>query len=360
MPSEHGKHTSRQTTYLQLAIVFTLIFIFLCTMNGYVIFRFWPLFHLPGGIVPYIVTIVMAASFPFLILVIRWRYCHICRLLYIAVAIWLGFVVITIPFLLLRDIIGFVIPVPPVGSTWAVLLLSTSMTLWGLINGSIIRIKTVNIPDFPAKARIVQLTDLHIGTVHNRGYLEPIVEKVNALDPDMIIISGDIVSGTTPLRNGMFDVLGHLNAPTVFIPGNHEHYEGIDRFIEIFRTTGIPVLRNSSRVIKGIRIVGIDYLAEDVSILHSQLQTNTHQPIVLVRHVPAMIDDPRINLILSGHTHGGQIFPFNLLMHTYTPFIKGLYRGKYTKLYISQGSGTWGPPMRVCSSNEITLFHLGK
>ncbi|MFA6089803.1 MAG: metallophosphoesterase, partial [Candidatus Woesearchaeota archaeon] len=192
-----------------------------------------------------------------------------------------------------------------------------------------------------------------------------IIEKTNSLNPDVVVITGDFVDGSGKLSIKTFEQLNNIKAPTFMVMGNHEFYEGEQRVIDLLSETKVKVLRNESELIKGINIIGLDY-SENKSYVAEHLKNiefNNSKPTILLNHVPMGYEDAAksgVKLQLSGHTHNGQIFPFTLLVKARFPKINGLYNIDNLSLYVSPGTGTWGPPMRLGSKNEITVLKLKK
>jgi hypothetical protein len=190
------------------------------------------------------------------------------------------------------------------------------------------------------------------------------VEKTNALDPDMVVITGDFFDGIGPVNKKTVAPLRNINARTFFVMGNHERYGDLDRIAALMAETGVAMLRNEVVEYKGVQLVGADYPErenqKDTPYLR-ELKVKKGLPSVLMYHPPTGIEyavQAGIDLQVSGHTHNGQLFPFNLLAKLFFPYIKGLYQIDGMYLYVSPGTGTWGPPMRLGSHNEITLINL--
>lgn len=222
--------------------------------------------------------------------------------------------------------------------------------------------------------KIIQLSDLHIGDGQNKKWLENVVTKVNSQAPDIVAITGDLIDGK--LENLMYDVepLKNLKAKygVYFVTGNHEFYSGADQWCNFLTSLNINVLRNQSKIIKNdkgdlLAIAGIeDYSANFIPGYSSNISTSIKNlenniPIILLAHQPNSIDEAAklgIKLQLSGHTHGGQIWPFNFLVKLQQPYVKGLHMHNNTALYISSGTGQWGPPMRFLTKKEISVINL--
>ncbi len=224
--------------------------------------------------------------------------------------------------------------------------------------------------------RIVQITDVHVGASVQRDALQAIVDKVQSLSPDLIAVTGDLVDGSVAELQAHTAPLAGLAAPlgVWFVTGNHEYYSGAPAWIAEVERLGIPTLMNEHRVLawKGARIClgGVtDRKAGDLLPEHESdvdgafLDAPDADLRLLLAHQPQAVyqaSQRGVDLQLSGHTHGGQYFPFNLLVHLFQPFVAGLHRVEQTWLYVSRGTGFWGPPNRVGSESEITEVVLRK
>ena len=223
--------------------------------------------------------------------------------------------------------------------------------------------------------RIVQLTDIHVGPTIGRAFIEQIVERTNALAPDLIAITGDLVDGTVGQLAAAIEPLARLQAPqgVYFVTGNHEYFSGAEPWLNELNRLGIRVLRNE-RVSIDNGTVGFDLAGvEDRSAVHygglppqEALGRALHdrdpgRELVLLAHQPRTLLDAEpfgIGLQLSGHTHGGQMWPFNFVVGLQQPFVAGLHRRGSSQIYVSRGTGYWGPPMRLGAPAEITEIRL--
>jgi predicted MPP superfamily phosphohydrolase len=282
------------------------------------------------------------------------------RILYTIAACWFGTSFILFWVVVACDIVGLVFRVRGFHLGVAALGVTAMLAVASIINAQFIRVKTVDMPSFGKELRAVLLTDIHIGTVWSGEHLRKIVAMTNALQPDVVFITGDIVSGGTLLTPGLFAPLADIHAPAFFAYGNHEHYEGIEEVKKALDGTGVRILCDEKTDLNGIEIVGVDYRRRDghtQSVLN-ELGVSRDKPTILMHHIPIDPQHEGVTLVLSGHTHNGQIVPFNFVVQLRYKFVHGLYTFGDTRLYVSPGTGTWGPPMRLGSMNEITLFKL--
>jgi predicted MPP superfamily phosphohydrolase len=266
-------------------------------------------------------------------------------------------------------------------SALAVPLLALAVTVIGFINARrLAQIKRVDVPiaGLPRELdgyAIAQISDIHVGPTIKRAYLNAIVNKVNALKPDAIAVTGDLVDGSVQRLALHTAPLSRLAAPdgVFFVTGNHEYYSGAEQWIAEVRRLGLRVLMNE-HVIRhrgqaSLMIAGVtDYTAQHFNPAHKSdpLQAAAGAPDgvavkVLLAHQPRSAPaaaDAGFDLQLSGHTHGGQFFPWNLFVPLQQPFVAGLNRVRSLWVYTSRGTGYWGPPKRFGAPSEITLVRL--
>jgi predicted MPP superfamily phosphohydrolase len=266
-------------------------------------------------------------------------------------------------------------------SAIAVPLLALAVTFIGFINARrlarVVRVDVpiVGLPQELAGYAIAQISDIHVGPTIKRGYLNAIVNKVNSLKPDAIAVTGDLVDGSVQRLALHTEPLGRLSAPdgAFFVTGNHEYYSGAEQWIAEVRRLGLRVLLNEHVIRRRgqavLMIAGVtDYTAQHFNPAH---KSDPHLAAagapddvavrVLLAHQPRSAPaaaDAGFDLQLSGHTHGGQFFPWNLFVPLQQPFVAGLNRVRSLWVYTSRGTGYWGPPKRFGAPSEITLVRL--
>lgn len=220
--------------------------------------------------------------------------------------------------------------------------------------------------------RIALISDVHLGPINNGNALIGVVQRINALEPDMVAIAGDLADGMVEQYGKTAEALSSLKAPVYFVTGNHEYYWDEEAWIRHLQSLGIQVLAGDHRVITkddaNLIIAGVsDLMGDGFHSVHSidpQAALN-NAPCsdfrVLLAHQPGSAFEAAragFDLQLSGHTHGGQFFPWNILIHKIQPFAAGLYRHNGMWVYTSRGTGFWGPPVRLGAPSEITLLEL--
>jgi predicted MPP superfamily phosphohydrolase len=236
---------------------------------------------------------------------------------------------------------------------------------------------TVRLPRLAASrdgTTIVQLTDLHVGPTIGRAFIEDIVRRTNDLRPDLVAITGDLVDGSVERLRHAVEPLRDLKAThgVFFVTGNHEYFSGPGPWRAELRRLGIRVLENE-RVSIGegpdaFDVAGVeDHSAARIGgdsrpdLVGALAGRDPSRPLILLAHQPRAIFEAarqQVDLQLSGHTHGGQLWPFTYLVKLQQPYVAGLHQHGNTQIYVSPGTGYWGPPMRLGTRAEITRLTL--
>jgi hypothetical protein len=219
--------------------------------------------------------------------------------------------------------------------------------------------------------RLVQISDMHIGPMLHRGWVEGVVERIGAIRADAVTITGDLVDGSVgELREHVAPLarLGEAPRGAFFVTGNHEYYSGVNEWLRHLPTLGIRPLRNERvELAPGLDLAGIHDPTGRGTPGHAPNLDRAlegrdpERPLVLLAHQPRQFAEAArkgVSLTLSGHTHGGQIWPFSWIVALVQPYLAGLHREGDAQLYVSRGTGFWGPPMRVFAPPEITLLRL--
>jgi uncharacterized protein len=351
---------------MQYVAFYSVFFAVLWAMHLYVGLRLGRLFGCQNSWLLIGMGTLAALSFPAFSLLEKFNPTQFSMLLYGAASIWLGLVFLLLSILLVYEAGRFFIPLQPQAAAFAMTGIAAALCLYGIINALFLRLQTVDIPmpGLHQPLKIVQLSDIHVGTIHNSGFLTRIVDATNDLAPDLVLITGDLFDGIGPVNRHTVAPLAKLRAKAYFVIGNHERYDDMEKIQSILPAAGVEILRNRVVDFRGIQIVGVDAAQRDGekgNPVVGTLPLDRTRPSILMFHVPVGMDDAAkagIKLQLSGHTHNGQLFPFTLFAKMLYPQVKGLYTISGMKLYVSPGTGTWGPPLRIGSSNEITLINL--
>jgi uncharacterized protein len=254
------------------------------------------------------------------------------------------------------------------------------LTLWAMRTAggrpvlSRIRVPLERLPLGLRGLRIVQISDLHIGQRLGEAFLRRVVERVNALRPDVVAVTGDLVDGPVASILPLLEPLADLFAPhgVYFVTGNHEYYWGGRESVSAVEHLGLTVLHNEHRVVErgggslvigGIPdLLGGRFFPDHVSRPDLAFAGAPEgAPRILLAHQPRAVRgaaEQGVGLLLSGHTHGGQIFPFHLMVRLQQPLVRGLRKLLGVWVYAHRGTGYWGPPMRLFSSPEIAEITL--
>jgi predicted MPP superfamily phosphohydrolase len=252
----------------------------------------------------------------------------------------------------------------------SVLLVCYSYREAGNIRIETLRIETNKIPKEAGKITIAQISDVHLGLIVGEEQLGKILELVKKANPDIIVATGDFVDGDIDTLNGLVDMLKSVGPRygKYAVTGNHEFYAGIETSLDFIRKSGFTMLRDEGLTAHGvINIAGVDdpageyfqfkNIPEKIFLSHLPHDLFT----VLLKHRPVVDKDALglFDLQLSGHTHKGQIYPFRYLTRLAFPLYTGYHKlPNNAHLYVSRGSGTWGPPIRFLTPPEVTFIEL--
>jgi predicted MPP superfamily phosphohydrolase len=266
--------------------------------------------------------------------------------------------------------------IPPKPAYMLMLVVISAAAIWGFFEGRELRaeritLKTDLLPPGAGPLKIAQISDVHLGIIEGQKRIDQIASILFDDRPDLLVCTGDLMDGAIPHLNHMSAHFAAINPPLgkFAVTGNHEFYAGLRESLDFLRDAGFTVLRGESVTTGPLRLAGVDFPAqrETGDPAHTDeraaLEKSDGKELftILLKHHP-LVEEQSVGsfqLQLSGHTHKGQIFPFNYLVKLRYRYIAGLYDlGKGSKIYTSRGSGTWGPPLRLFSPAEVTIITL--
>jgi hypothetical protein len=251
--------------------------------------------------------------------------------------------------------------------------LALGFVFYGFIDAQKIRVKhlevrTEKILPNNGIIRIVQISDVHVGLIIRDARLKAILDAVRETNPDILVSTGDLLDGELDNIMPQADYFISINPKygKYAVLGNHEYYAGIRRSLEFTKAAGFEILRDDARQAAGLNIFGADDItgrklgvSKDKQYFENMLTQQGNAFVLLLKHQPFVTDGENFDLQLSGHTHGGQIFPFRYITRLIFENNYGYYElGQNKLLYVSRGAGTWGPPVRVLAPPEITVIDL--
>ncbi len=298
------------------------------------------------------------------------------RTLYKLMAVWIGLVL----YLFLAGVVlGFASFIFANLQTQGEILFGLAILIaaYGVIHSQIIKIVKVkislrNLPDAWNNRLIVFVSDLHLGHVRGQRFAERVANRINELNPEIVLIGGDLYDGVKVDNAKIIKPLKKLSAPkgVYFVTGNHDGFsvKATEEDVATIAKSGIKVLQNELIKINGVQLIGVDYKQtadpKRYKEVLDRMKIDPNSTSILIKHVPDNVDiasGAGISLQISGHTHRAQMWPLRFIPRLiYKGFDYGLKRSGLMQVFISSGVGTWGPPLRVGTNSEIVLITLNK
>ncbi len=297
-------------------------------------------------------------------------------LVYRFAAITTGFILYFLMTVMVVDFVNLVFKIQPLilgVSAFVVAGIIVVVGIWSAFNIKMTRIE-VPLPGLQKEVRAVHLSDIHIGHFRGENFLQKILDLSMEQQPEMIFITGDLFDGRINLSEEVLEPMKKLRVPVYFVEGNHDGYTGVDRIKDYLRKQGVHVLENETEMLGELQIVGLNHMHADGqtrnmhanggSTIQGTLDTmaiDQTSPTILLHHSPEGAKYAAANgvdLYLAGHTHGGQIFPVTLLNEILFPYNRGMNKYEEMQVFVSEGVGTFGPPLRIGTKSEIVVLDL--
>ena len=367
----------------------------------FTIVRFYDITNSTAKLTLLVVLIVLAMSFIPSAMLVRWSSNPLTNVFLWVASLWLGL------WLYLIAALAFTWITHRIASATGVALnmrlvcgvlfgIAVVVTAYGTWNASHVRVKRIdvrleNLPDQWMGRTVVHLSDVHLGAMHGLGFLRSVVEKVNALEPELVVFTGDLFDGAGGKLESFAEPLSTFDASRgiFFVAGNHEGYLGLSTPLSVVERAGIRILDDEVVDVDGLQIVGVSFpefgmLNKSQSVARLAERIDPDKPSILLYHTPTDVAESSenraeqqtqtyfspdvefsfarefgIDLQLSGHTHEGQVFPFNYFtQRIFNGYHYGLHTVGDFSIYITSGTGTWGPPIRIGSQSEIVAITL--
>lgn len=358
--------------------LFLLLFLgILIGANSYLIYRFDFYFSIENAkilyfLFPTLTLLMIFGVFPFSNSTSRAG-----SLVYIVSASTMGVLLYLLISVLAVDFLSLFIKFQPGLMGITVLAITLLFSAYGILNSWNLHVTKlqVAITGLTKDVRVMHLSDIHLGHFRGKNFLQKIVDKTNEENVDVVFITGDLFDGRIRLTKETLAPLTQLKAPAFFIEGNHDRYTGVNTIKNLLRQINVNVLENEIALWGELQIIGLNHMRADGETFNMHAAGNSstikgtlgrlpilkNKPSILLHHSPDGIkyaNQYGVDLYLAGHTHAGQLFPVKFIAGLIFQYNKGLHDFKGTKIFVSQGAGTFGPPMRVGTKSEITLINL--
>jgi uncharacterized protein len=356
----HSTKVNLMDERIGFALFFGIFIIIYYFMNRFVLSRYFGLFGIDTGLWFNILVIIGALSYIIAAGLEALSDMQIFRVIYLVAALWMGILFLLFCVWLVYFVTSKLIFLKPLIAGIVMLCIVLLATIYGVVNAYTFNVKEINLyTDKNVNARIVQVSDIHLGPINGKNYLDKLVVNINNVNPDIVLITGDLLDGRYHYDKKLLVGLNKLNADVYFSSGNHDDYANLSVLGELLNHTKVKWLRNELVEHEGMYIIGLDD-TRDVKHVGAMLYAiNMEHNLskkysILMNHRPIGWKDAGkyVNLMLSGHTHAGQIWPFTYLVFIEGNVMHGIHRIKGNDrfmLYVSPGTGTWGPPMRIGS-----------
>lgn len=298
-------------------------------------------------------------------------------LVYMISAITMGVLLYLLLTVLALEILNLFPKISPKTIGFSALIITGIIVFSGTLNSWNVQVtkQKIVVKGLTREVRAMHLSDIHIGHFRGKKFLKKIVDKTNKQNVDIVFITGDLFDGKINLTLDELAPLKQLKVPIYFVEGNHDKYSGVSTIKEYLRQLNVHVLENEVETWNELQIIGLNHMAADnesfnmhasagkatIKSTLKKLAPDQSKPAVLLHHSPDGIkyaSQHGVDLYLAGHTHAGQMFLVKYIANLLFDYNKGLHEYEGTKIFVSQGAGTFGPPMRIGTKSEITVLTL--
>ena len=320
-------------------------------------------FNKETALLPLIPTSILLSFFLLFFFISNWTY----SIIYFIIMSLFAFLIYTVFFCAIHQIIScFTSKLKPIFRYGIIFVLPFSLWLFGIVWARITHYDeiTLKYKGFNGSFKIAHLSDIHLGVIYKSGFVASIVEDLNKINPDIVVITGDLMDGSIAIENWL-EPFSKSKAPIYFITGNHESYYGKEAALAKIKNSSLIYIGNDVIDIGKVNLIGVDYEYLNITerlenIKH--LFINSQKPNILLYHKPNLtpkeLTPYNIFLFLAGHTHGGQMFPMQMITYFECKCFTGLYSYEKNHVYVSTGVGTALCPLRVASSSVIGVINI--
>lgn len=358
-------------------IFFAILIITLVAVNIYLTRRFNWYFSIESSKLLYAVFLPMTLLMFFGMVPLSNTTSTLGSVIYIMAAIIMGTLLYLSLSVMLVDLVRVFTSYSPKTYGFSAIAITFLVVVGGILNAWNIRItnQEIKLEGLNNEIRAAHLSDIHIGHFRGKKFVQKIVDKTNRQNVDVVFITGDLFDGRINLKKEDLAPFTKLNAPVYFVDGNHDKYTGVKTIKTLLRDIDVQVLENEVTHFSELQIIGLNHMAADSKSFNMHASANgatiettlnslnlfKNKPTVLLHHSPDGIkyaNQHGVDLYLAGHTHAGQLFPVKYIAHLLFDYNKGLHDYRGTKIFVSQGIGTFGPPMRVGTKSELVVLSL--
>ena len=286
--------------------------------------------------------------------------------IYTLFGLYLGYILYLFQTAVVIKILLIFITLPETLNIFLLYIIPLIICIYGIINALKTKIENITLkyPGYNNKIQILHLSDIHLGAIHQKGSVLRIVKEIQELNPDIVVITGDMADGSLKVKPDWLMPFNNLVIPILYVTGNHEEMNPKDDMIKVVNQTNIKYIGNNETFkFKGVNFIGEDF-GYDLRKYLVDVNQEKGVPNILLYHVPNLVPEElerfNIFLFLAGHTHGGQVFPLGFLAYLTNACFSGLYSDKTNShyVYVSEGVNNAVVPMRICSSRVFPLLTI--